>query len=126
VPVYVKAQFRQGSGEANREYLNPAAFQTNGAYYSAWETATATAPVYGNTGRNAFHAPPLINFDSQISRIWQVHERLNLNTRIEAYNVLNHPSFGSPNGTATSGSFGQISSTSNGARVFQGVLKITF
>lgn len=126
VPVYVKAQFRQGSGEGNREYLNPAAFQTNGAYYSAWETATATAPVYGNTGRNAFHAPPLINFDSQISRIWQLHERLSLDTRIDCFNVLNHPSFGSPNGTATSGSFGQISRTSNGARVFQGALRITF
>jgi hypothetical protein len=126
VPVYTEVQFRQGAGESNREYLNPAAFQTNGSYYSSWETATATAPVYGTTGRNQFHAPPLINFDGQISRIWQLHDRINLDTRIEAFNALNHPSFGSPNGTVTSGSFGQISGTSNGARVFQGAMKITF
>jgi hypothetical protein len=126
VRVYAESNIRQASGEANREYLNPAAFQTNGSYYSAWETPTATAPSYGNTGRNQFHGPPLINFDSQISRIWRLHERLNLDTRIEAFNVLNHPSFSTPNGTVTSGSFGQISSTANSARVFQGAVKLIF
>lgn len=55
-----------------------------------------------------------------------MHERVNLLTRIEAFNLLNHPSFNGTNGTVTSGTFGQISGTSNGARVFQGVLKVTF
>jgi hypothetical protein len=126
VPLYAKVKFRQASGASNRQYLNPAAFQTSGSYYTAWETASATAPVYGNTGRNAFHAPPLINFDGQISRFWQLHERLTMLTRIEAYNALNHPSFGSSTSNVTSGTFGQISGTANGARVFQGVLKFTF
>ena len=125
IPLYAKVQFRQGSGPANRQYLNPAAFQTSGTYYSAWETATATGPVYGNTGRNAFHNPPQINFDSQISRIWQLHEGLNMTTRIEAYNVLNHPNFSGTNGTVTSGSFGQISPPGSN-RQFQGVIKLIF
>jgi hypothetical protein len=124
--IYTEVPFRQGSGEANREYLNPAAFQTSGSYYSAWETPTATGPVYGTMSRNELHGPPLINFDCQISRIWVLHDRLNLDTRIEGFNALNHPSFSTPNSTVTSGSFGQVSGTANGARVFQGAVKITF
>jgi hypothetical protein len=136
VPVYKEAKIQQGSGEPNREYLNPAAFQTSGTYYSSWETATATGPVYGNTGRNQFHNPPVVNFDSQISRIWQLREHLTLDTRIEAFNALNHPSFNgvNSNNNVTSGSFGQVSGTvsgitnnaANSARVFQGALKLTF
>jgi hypothetical protein len=124
VPLYAKVNFRQGSGAANRQYLNPAAFVTAASAYVT--PSTSPTSVYGNTGRNEFVNPPLVNFDGQVSRIWQLHERLNMITRIEAFNVLNHPSFNGTNGTVTSGSFGQISGTSNGARVFQGVLKVTF
>ena len=128
---YQEVPIRQGSGQANRQFLNPSAFQTSLSYYQAWEPTTAnggtaTGPVYGNMSRNQLHGPPLINFDGQISRIWQLHESLNLTTRIEAFNVLNHPSFSTPNATVTSGTFGQVSGTANGARVFQGVLKFIF
>jgi hypothetical protein len=47
-------------------------------------------------------------------------------TRIEAFNLLNHPSFSTPTNTVTSGTLGQISGTGNGARVLRGVLKFTF
>lgn len=124
VPIYAKVKFGQNSGAANRQYLNPAAFVTTAASYLT--PATSPVSLYGNIGRNAFQNPPLFNFDSQLSRIWQLHERLNMLTRIEAFNVLNHPSFNGTNGTVTSGTFGQISGTSNSARVFQGVLKVTF
>jgi hypothetical protein len=78
-------------------------------------------------GRNQLHLPPVVNFDGQVSRFWKLHEGLSLDTRIEAFNLLNHPSFGGlSSSTVTSGTFGQISSTSNGARVFQGDLKFIF
>jgi hypothetical protein len=129
IPLYSKVQFRQGAGAPNRQYLNPAAFQTSGTYYSAWEATTgnpgAGAPVYGNTGRNAFHNPPVINFDAQISRFWHLYENLSMDTRIEAFNVLNHPNFGGTNGTVTSGSFGQISPPGS-ERQFQGAIKFVF
>jgi hypothetical protein len=76
----------------------------------------------------AFRTPPFFQFDSQVSRIFPLHERLNLDLRLEAFNVLNHPDFGSPTATLSSSTFGQTSSTASGnaARVFQGSAKIIF
>jgi len=45
---------------------------------------------------------------------------------LEGYNVLNHPDFSNPTASLTSSTFGQISSTTNAARVFQGAVKINF
>jgi len=118
VSPYAKVNFRALSGEANREYLNPAAF------------VAAASGTYGDAGRNAFRTPPFFQFDSQISRIFPLHERLNLDTRLECFNVLNHPNFGSPTATISSSTFGQISSTASAnnfsARVFQGSVKLSF
>jgi len=59
---------------------------------------------------------------------------------VESFNLLNHPNFNIPTGTTTgtlggatgnnavltSANFGQVASTSNAARVFQGSVKVTF
>jgi hypothetical protein len=116
VPVYLHIANRQGSGVANRSYLNPAAFALN------------TVPgTFGNSSRNAYRGLPAYQFDAQISRIFPIHERLNLDLRLEAFNALNHPNFSTPSSSnPTSSTFGQISSTSNNARVFQGGIKLSF
>jgi hypothetical protein len=96
--------------------------------------------TYGNIGRNAFRGPKSFQFDAQISRVFPIHERLSTTLRLEAFNVLNHPNFNPPTGSTTgtpagttggaavltSSTFGQVSSTVNQARVFQGSMKITF
>jgi hypothetical protein len=130
VPVYLHIANRQGSGQANRAYLNPAAFAVN-----------LVNGTFGNSSRDAYRGLPAYQVDAQISRIFQLHERINLDLRLEAFNALNHPNFNVPTGTTTgspggstggnasnpaSSSFGQISSTSNTARVFQGGVKLTF
>lgn len=129
IPLYAKVPFRFLGGAAYKQYLNPAAFQTSGSYYSAWEATTGNPGtgyiVYGNTGRNAFHNPPVINFDAQLTRIWHLYENLNMTTRIEAYNVLNHPNFSGTQGNVTNGSFGQVGNPGS-ERQFQGVIKFIF
>jgi hypothetical protein len=79
-------------------------------------------------------------FDAQISRIFPIHESLNFTLRLEAFNVLNHPNFNLPTGTTTgtpggttgqmavltSGTFGQVSTTANQPRIFQGSIKFNF
>jgi hypothetical protein len=65
--------------------------------------------------------------DAQLSRLFPIKERFTLDMRIEAFNVLNHPSFSNPSASnPASGSFGEISATSNNARVFQLGGKISF
>jgi hypothetical protein len=130
VPVYQRVQF-QGklNTEATREYLNPAAFQ------QVTVTAGCVTPfsgcsglgTFGNISRNAFRGIPAYNVDAQISRIFPIYERIAMTLRLEAFNVINHPNFGNPaTSLNTTTTFGQVSSTSNAARVFQGSVKVTF
>ncbi|MGC2297976.1 MAG: hypothetical protein WA476_04175, partial [Acidobacteriaceae bacterium] len=117
-------------GEANREYLKPAAFaQVTADCPGGNVNGCASVGSYGNVSRNAFRTPPFFQFDGQVSRIFPLHERLSLDLRLEAFNVLNHPNFtfSSLTQTLTSSTFGQIGTQAgSGARVFQGAVKITF
>jgi hypothetical protein len=119
--------------QANRGYLNPAAFCAS----STSCPDPVTPGTYGNLSRNAVDGPMFFQFDSQLSRIWKLGERFSLDTRLEAFNVLNHPSFSNPSSSNPAGSsFGTITSTAGGtslanipalsARVFQGSVKVIF
>jgi hypothetical protein len=107
---------------ANGEYLSPVgtgAFGTAGA-----GTPTGT---YGDEGRNEFRGPKFFQFDTSLVRTFPVHERLQMMLRLEAYNVLNHPSFTAPGTTMSSSTFGVITAEAgNGARIFQGAVKLSF
>jgi hypothetical protein len=128
VNPYAKVKFSSATGEANREYLNPAAFAQVTAPCATISGCSALG-TYGNVSKNEFRTPPFLQLDAQISRLFPIHERLNLDLRLEAFNVLNHPDFGlSTPVVLTSSTFGQVSSTASGnaARVFQGSLKLVF
>jgi hypothetical protein len=108
--------FYAAAGASNRQYLNLAAFAT-----------TNPLGTFGTTSRNGFRAPPAFQMDAQISRIFPVWEMVNMTLRLEAFNMLNHPNFGSPTTSRASGTFGQIGGTNlTSARVFQGAVKFTF
>jgi len=122
--------------QANRGYLNPAAFCSDSAGSVACGNPVAPG-TYGNMRRNATDGPMFFQFDSQISRIWPIGERLKVDTRLEAFNVLNHPNFANPGSSNPDGAtFGTITSTAGGtslanipaltARLFQGSIKIIF
>ncbi len=126
VDPYLHTKLSKASGEAARGYLNPAAFVQVTAPCGTNLNGCSTLGTYGNISRNAFRGPSSLQFDAQVSRIFPIHESLAMTFRLEAFNVLNHPDFGSPTGNLTSSTFGQISSTSNAARVFQGSVKVSF
>jgi hypothetical protein len=128
VPVYLSTAFRNGSGSANRGYLNSAAFC--GVSTTA-NPCVGPVPAggFGNVGRNSLRGRPALTLDAQISRIFPIHESISMDLRIEAFNMLNHPNFGNPsasNPSSSNSTFGQISGTSNLARVFQGAVKLSF
>jgi hypothetical protein len=94
--------------------------------------------------RNSFRGPGFFNADMGLGKKFPITaERLNLNFRADAFNVLNHPNFGEPAENAYNGwdqqdirngsGFGQITymvspsgNDNNGARVLQLSLRLEF
>lgn len=108
------------------QWLNPLAFQQN--------------PIggYGNVGRNALRGPGNFSFDVGLSRRFKVTERMSLEGRAEAFNILNHTNFVggiSPGGTVasfttlstnlSSATFGQPQAAFD-PRILQFALKLYF
>jgi hypothetical protein len=81
--------------------------------------------VFGNFGRHVVSGPGLANFDMSLFKNTQLTERMTLQFRTEFFNIFNHTNFNNPNGTLTSGTFGQITS-SGAAREVQFALKLLF
>jgi hypothetical protein len=109
---------------ANAQFINPAAFTQN---------PTGT---FGDSKPFAYRGPAFVQVDSALDRSFALHESFMLTLRLEAFNVLNHPNFTTPEGNGYLGqptslvspTFGEITSTVNnyGARIFQGAVKLTF
>ncbi len=95
------------------QFLNPGLFAQN---------ATGT---FGNAGHNALRAPGYFNVDVAFSRTMKITERLSIQPRAEAFNVLNHPNFNGPGANISSSTFGRILSARD-PRILQASLKLTF
>ncbi len=108
VPNLVAPFQRIKSIGAGRQWFNPASF------------AAPNGPVLGNLGKNVYSGPGFTTFDSTLSRVIPIKERLSLQLRADAFNALNHPAFANPSVDQTSQSFGQVTSTAiSSARILQ-------
>ncbi len=101
------------AASGNRFFINSSAFTQN---------ATGT---FGNLGRNAFRQPKYYDVDASITRTFPLYERLALNMRLEAFNLMNHPNFNGFTTALNSSTFGQATSAQD-PRIFQAAAKITF
>ena len=106
------------------QWVNPAAF-------SAEPTGT-----YGNAGHYMLRTPSYFDVDSAVSRTFRATERINIDLRVEAFNITNHPNFAGPTPSTgvslgpnvsnpKSSSFGRITMAGD-QRIFQGALKVIF
>jgi len=89
------------------------------------------AGTFGNVARGSFVGPKMTNFDMSLFKRFNITERYNLQFRAEAFNILNHPNFGTPNPVTFSGnnyssSAGVITATSTTSRQIQFALKLLF
>jgi hypothetical protein len=97
-------------------YLNPAAV----------EIPTDRSRPFGNAPRNAVRGPSFKQLDLGLHKAFALGwGQAKLETRIEAFNLLNKTNFGAPNGNRSSSAFGTITSTSP-ARQIQLGLKLYF
>jgi hypothetical protein len=95
------------------EYFNTAAF------------TAAPQFVIGSSSRNPVRGPGLQNADLMIGKTFPIAEKVNLELRVEAFNVTNTPPLNDPNGNFGSPAFGSITSAGN-PRVFELVGKVRF
>jgi len=115
---------------------------TAGTPGAVLQSATATTPVWilpllenplpgeqGNLGKNTMHTVSRPRFDANISKNFRISESKSLQFRMDATNILNHPTPGDPIGftgtNSASNNFGRID-TKTGSRTFQGQLRFTF
>ena len=84
--------------------------------------------TFGDVGRTLpnVRAEGNQNIDFSLFKNFQVKERLTMQFRAEAFNLLNQVVFGIPNMVLSSGQFGVISTQSNTPRQMQFALKLLF
>jgi len=96
IPLYIDDPQAPGSRR-----FNPAAFHVpprgaNGQFLRQ-----------GTLGRNVMRGFALTQMDLALRRQFNLTERLYIQVRAEAFNVFNHPNFGDPINSITSGLFGR-------------------
>jgi hypothetical protein len=123
---------------------NPAGWFANAA--AVFPAAANVTPTgFGNLGRNAFTGPGFTDVDLSAVKNTKLTERMNLQFRVDAFDLFNHPNFGQPgpfSGATSSvltfskgvpsSSFGAISNTrfptadAGSSRQLQLALKLRF
>jgi len=65
-------------------------------------------------------------WDLSLVKKFSIGERVKLEFRAEAYDLMNHPNFSDPNTTVTSSAFGTVTAQAGLSREFQGAVRISF
>jgi hypothetical protein len=79
----------------------------------------------GSLGLRPIYGPGNWDFDANLQKKIRIDESRSLTVRINASNVLNHPTPGNPNLDINSGTFGEIT-TKTGSRTLSGQLRLDF
>jgi hypothetical protein len=98
---------------ATRTYANPAAF------------AVPAPGTWGNAGRNSLRGPAAFSMDLSVARVFRLRERLNLEWRIAATNVLNRVTFAAVDAIVGSPQFGRPT-IANPMRAVQMTMRLRF
>jgi hypothetical protein len=97
---------------------------------SHWfDTMAFVAPTcvcFGNSGRDILRGPGFMNLDLGVTRNFNLRDRINMQLRIESFNVTNRPNLGSPNATIGDAKAGTITSVENPERQTQVAVKLYF
>jgi hypothetical protein len=98
-------------------------------WYNLSAFAVPAPYTYGNFRRNIVTGPGLTDMDASLGKTFSLYpdKGIQLHIRAEAFNVLNHPSFGQPGNNAIGpGQSAQITGVTVGGRKMQLYGRITF
>jgi Carboxypeptidase regulatory-like domain len=108
-------------------------------WYNTAAFAQPAAGTFGNEGRNTLVGPRLSVINFSLGKNFKFTERLGVQLRVDAANILNHPSFGIPNcggancnpqisfdSTGTPTTVPTITTTTIGPRSFQLNARVSF
>ncbi len=125
-PVYLTSVSGTGVTGTIRANVDAAAVAAPDGYYA--NPAAYSAPAngqWGSAGRNSIEGPRQFLLDASIGRTFLWGERLNLDWRLNATNVLNRVTYASVNTIAGSPQFG-LPTVANPMRKLQASLRLRF
>jgi hypothetical protein len=105
---------------------NGASVGTTNCWFNPTAFAVPAAGTFGNVRRNSMAGPGAFNFDAAISRKFRVKETNEIQLRLDAFNVMNHPNLGLPTASQNNSNVGRILSQNGDGRTFQGAVKFIF
>jgi Carboxypeptidase regulatory-like domain/TonB-dependent Receptor Plug Domain len=125
------------TGSERPNLLSPAIYTNNVTQWMNPSSLGLPAPgTLGSLQRDFLYGPGIVNFDYSVTKDTQIKERMHLQFRAEFFNLLNHPNFGLPNGSAfvqtpngggaPNPTFGKITTTTTSSRQIQFALKFMF
>jgi hypothetical protein len=101
---------------------------STGQWYNLQAFSPNAPGTFGNAGRNSLISPGMLTLDFSAHKEFHMPklERHMLQFRLEAFNVLNHPVWATPNINVLSSGFGTITGTAVSMRQMQLALKYSF
>lgn len=118
--IYLGALLDYHANLPNTASFNTSAFNTISSQQLA--DNYRTFPTYFNNLR----IDSMNNFNANLSKSFVIHENIKIQFRAESFNLTNRVVFGSPNLSATSSTFGYITTDTNSPRAIQLALRLTF
>jgi hypothetical protein len=78
-----------------------------------------------NVSKGYLRGPSSLGLDMSLSKRIRISEAKNVEFRMDAISILNHPNWGAPNTNINNTGFGRITSAT-GSRTFTGNLRLNF
>jgi hypothetical protein len=111
--------------------LGTAEFKKTGHFFDPNAFSLPLAGTFGNVGRGVLTGPAYVGLNTSFQKRIPLKERLNMQFRVEGFNILNHANFRFPQlivfqGSSFAGSAGVINETLPPERQIQFALRLEF
>jgi hypothetical protein len=125
-PVYLTSVAGTGvTGTLRPDVVGAVAATADGSYLNPSAFAAPAAGRWGNAGRNSITGPAQFSLNTGVARTFTLSDRLNLDWRIDANNILNRVTYTGVNTIFDSPQFG-LPNRANTMRKLQTTLRLRF